>query len=188
MRLEQRPVYFTVGANMSIRVQAARDVGGFSDAPGSGEEESLARPLRAQYGPGTIQLFPNIVMRHNFHPSLRDTFRRSRSYGRASGKEWVRDRDIPSLSPLLPCSALVAALVAFVSPLTAIAVFILSPYILYRRWFDWRRESGAREALIYPYIQAGEDIASNVGFAQGAWYEFRTRLKQRGQTPHGSRN
>jgi len=170
---EPRPVYFTVGANMSIRVEAARQVGGFSNEPGSGEEESLARPLRSRFGPLTVQLFPNIVMRHNFHRSLRDTFRRSRNYGRASGREWVRDRDIPSVAPLFPFATVIAALVAVVSPVTSLVVLVISPYVLYRRWFAWFRDSGSREAIVYPYVQAGEELASNYGFAQGVWRELR---------------
>jgi glycosyltransferase involved in cell wall biosynthesis len=175
---EPRPVYFTVGANMSVRVAAARDVGGFSEEPGAGEEESLARPLRANYGPLTVQLFPSIVMRHNFNRSLRDTFRRSRNYGRASGKRWVRERNVPSIAPLLPSATLVALLVALVSPISSVVILILSPYVLYRRWLSWFRASGSREAIVYPYVQAGEDIASNVGFAQGAWREFRMQRRR----------
>jgi glycosyltransferase involved in cell wall biosynthesis len=186
IRSDPRPVYFTVGANMSVRVQSAREVGGFSETPGSGEEESLARPLRSRFGPLTVQLFPSIVMRHNFHPLLRDTFRRSRSYGRASGREWVRDRDVPSLAPLLPCATLVAALVAVVSPVSSLAVLILSPYILYRRWFTWLRAGGSSEAIVYPYVQAGEDLANNVGFAQGAWRELRMRRRLSKRSSRGS--
>jgi hypothetical protein len=178
VREEPRPVYFTVGANMSVRVQAARDVGGFSEVPGAGEEESLARPLRTKYGPLTVQLFPSIVMRHNFNRSLRDTFRRSRNYGRASGRRWVRERNVPAIAPLLPSAALVAALVAVVSPVTSLVILVLSPYVLYRRWLSWLRASGSREAIVYPYVQAGEDIASNVGFAQGVWREFRAQRRQ----------
>jgi len=175
MHSEPRPVYFTVGANMSVRVDAARDVGGFSDVPGSGEEESLALPLRSKYGRETVRLFPDIVMHHNFRPSLRDTFRRSRSYGRARGMDWVKHRDLPSVAPLLPGAAFVALVIAAVSPVSAVVMFALSPYLLYRRWFTWRRESGSKEVIIYPYIQAGEELASNVGFTQGAWSEFRSR-------------
>lgn len=184
MRSDPRPVYFTVGANMSVRVRAAREVGGFSGAPGSGEEESLARPLRSRFGPLTVQLFPNIVMFHNFRPSLRDTFRRSRSYGRASGREWVKDRDIPSIAPLLPCATLVAGAVALVSPTSALVVLILSPYVLYRRWFTWLKASGSREAIFYPYVEAGEDLANGVGFAQGAWREIRLRRQLRRRSPN----
>jgi len=173
------PVYFAVGANMSVRVRAAREVGGFSEVPGSGEEESLARPLRSKFGPQTVQLFPSIVMYHNFHPSLRDTLRRSRNYGRGSGRDWVRDRDIPSLSPLLPCAALVAGVVAVFSPLAGLVVLVLSPYALYRRWMAWRKAGGPREAVVYPYIQAGEELANNLGFAEGAWRELGTRRRLR---------
>jgi glycosyltransferase involved in cell wall biosynthesis len=168
-RLDSHPVFYTVGANMSVRVDAAREAGGFSDDRGPGEEESLARPLRSRFGPNTVQLFPSIVMRHNFDASLRDTFRRSRYYGRTNGRLWVRDRDIPSVAPLLPSAALVAACVAVISPLTSLLIFVLSPYVLYRRWYTWQKESGTRESIVYPYIQACEELASNVGFIQGAW-------------------
>jgi glycosyltransferase involved in cell wall biosynthesis len=175
---EPRSVFFTVGANMSIRVSAARDIGGFAEYRGAGEEESLARPLRSKFGPDTVRLFPQIVMHHNFDASLRDTLRRSRSYGRTSGREWVRRRHIPSLSPLMPGAAVVAGIVAVISPPSALIVLLLSPYVLYRHWYTWLREGGAREALVYPYVQASEDLANNVGFIQGAWRELRTRYQQ----------
>lgn len=174
-----RPVYYTVGANMSIRVDAAREVGGFSDARGAGEEESLARPLRSKFGPETVQLFPDIVMNHNFDASLQDTFRRARSYGRSKGRDWVRDRDIPTVAPLIPGATLVALAVAVVSPVLGIVLWALSPYLLYRRWIAWWKTSGSREAVAYPYIQATEEIFNNVGFVEGAWREFRHRHRHR---------
>jgi glycosyltransferase involved in cell wall biosynthesis len=176
-----RAVYFTVGANMSVRVIAAREAGGFADSPGAGEEESLARPLRARFGPDTVQLFPSIVMYHDFDPSLRDTLRRSRSYGRTSGREWAKKVGIPSLSPLPFCSILLAGITAIFSPLFSLAVLALSPYVLYRRWFSWMRSGGSREALIFPYVQATEDIANDLGFVQGVWYE----LLSHGKARHG---
>ncbi len=168
-------MYFTVGANMSVRVDAAREAGGFTEARGAGEEESLARPLRARYGPDTVQLFPNIVMLHRFDASLRDTFRRSHSYGRAKGRDWVRDKDIPTIAPLVPGATLLAGLIALVSPLTAVLFLVLSPYLLYRHWLDWLRSSSSRESILYPYVQAGEELASNVGFAEGVLREIRSR-------------
>jgi glycosyltransferase involved in cell wall biosynthesis len=175
MNLNPRTVFFTVGANMSVRVRAAREVGGFSEVPGSGEEESLARLLRARFGPETVQLFPKIIMHHSFHRSLRDTFRRSHSYGRGSGRQWIKNRGIPSLSPLLPCATLVSAVVALISPISSLALLVLSPYVLYRRWFAWLRNGGSCEAIVYPYVQAGEDLANNLGFVQGAWREFKRK-------------
>jgi glycosyltransferase involved in cell wall biosynthesis len=171
-RQSPRAVYYTVGANMSVRVLAAREAGGFSDSPGAGEEESLARPLRARFGPDTVQLFTSIVMYHDFAPSLRDTMRRSRSYGRTSGREWAKNVGIPSLSPLPFCSILLGGVTAVFSPLFSIAVFAMSPYVLYRRWFEWMRAGGSREALIFPYVQATEDIANDLGFVQGVWREL----------------
>jgi glycosyltransferase involved in cell wall biosynthesis len=177
VRLVPHAVYFTVGANMSVRTDAARRAGGFTEFRGAGEEEWLARLLRAQFGPDTVQLFPDIVMRHDFHPSLRDTLRRARSYGRANGSDWIKDHDIPSISPLLPCATLTACLIALVSPVTSLVILALSPYVLYRRWYGWFKSRGARESIVYPYVQASEDFANNVGFVQGAWLEFRSRQR-----------
>jgi hypothetical protein len=154
-------------------VHAAREAGGFTEARGAGEEESLARPLRSTFGPNTVQLFPQIVMRHNFHGSFRDSLRRSRSYGRASGRQWVRNRNLPSLSPLLPLATLISAVVAIISPVSALVVLVLSPYVLYRRWYSWLKSGGPRASILYPYAQATEDLANNVGFAQGVWRELR---------------
>jgi glycosyltransferase involved in cell wall biosynthesis len=174
-RLNRRSVYYTVGANMSVRIGAAREAGGFTEARGAGEEESLARPLRSKFGPNTVQLFPSIVMLHDFHPSLRDTFRRSRNYGRTYGRDWTRDRDIPTIAPLPLFATLVAGALAIVSPLASLVVLLVSPYFLYRRWFRWLRAGGSREALAYPYVQAAEDIVGDVGFVQGLWLEMRNR-------------
>ncbi len=168
----RRAVYYTVGANMSVRVDAARLVGGFTERRGAGEEESLARPLRQRFGPDTVQLFPEILMRHDFHPSLSDTLRRSRSYGRTHGRDWLHDRDIPTLAPLPLVAGLGALVVAVVSPAAAVLAFLLSPLVLYRRWIhEWRR--GDLESLSFPFVQAAEDIASDVGFAQGLVREAR---------------
>jgi len=177
MRPNQRPVYYTVGANMSVRVAAARDAGGFTEARGAGEEESLARPLRSKFGPETVQLFPGIVMGHNFDASLRDTFRRSQSYGRSKGRDWVRDRDIPTIAPLIPIATFTAAVISAVSPIFSAVLLIFSPYVLYRRWFQWLKSGGSREAILYPYIQASEEIFNNVGFVQGVSRELRSRRR-----------
>jgi glycosyltransferase involved in cell wall biosynthesis len=173
VKLEPHAVFFAVGANMSVRVSAARQVGGFSDIRGAGEEESLARPLRSKYGTNTVQLFPAIVMRHDFQPSFRDTLRRSRHYGRTSGREWMRDRGLPSLSPLFPCAILIAGVIAFVSPLWALIVLVLSPYVLYRGWVTSLKSGRPLEVMLYPYAQASEEVANNVGFVQGVWRDVR---------------
>jgi hypothetical protein len=73
-----------------------------------------------------------------------------------------------------------------VSPVFAVLTFVLSPFFLYRRWIEWWKTSGSREAILYPYIQAGEEIMGNVGFAQGAWHEYRSRQLQKRATSHES--
>lgn len=172
-----RPVFFTVGANMSVRTKAAREVGGFTEVRGAGEEESIARPLRARYGTDTVQLFPDIVMYHDFKGELRDTMKRSRHYGHTNGEQWVERRRLPSVSALLPGAFIVSALLWILSPIVAIVAFLLSPYVLYRRWYRWRRDGGPRESIVYPYIQAAEDVVSNWGFVEGVWDELHHRRR-----------
>jgi hypothetical protein len=62
---------------------------------------------------------------------------------------------------------------------SSLLVFVLSPYLLYWRWFTWLREGGPREAIVYPYVQAGEDLVNSLGFAEGAWREHGRRRKVR---------
>ena len=170
-----RPVFYTVGANMSLRTSAAREVGGFSEVRGAGEEESIARPLRSRFGPNTVQLFPDIVMYHDFKGELRDTLKRSQHYGRTNGQQWVSQHKLPSVSSLVPGAFIASALFWLVSPLAAVVIFVLSPYVLYRRWFRWRRQGGPWESIFYPYIEAAEDMSSNLGFLRGAWHQIRAK-------------
>jgi hypothetical protein len=152
---------------MSVRVAAARDVGGFTESRGCREEESIARPLRRRHGDQTVQFFPDLVMLHDFDVSVRDTLLRARSYGRTYGRDWVKDRGIPTLRPLPLVAVLTAGLVAVRSIRVAAATLVLSPLFLYRRWIAGIREGGGPEVLAYPYVQALEDVAGNVGFVEG---------------------
>ena len=165
-----RPVFYTVGANSSVRVEATREVGGFKETPGAGEEESIARKLRARFGDGTVVLFPWIVMMHDFGPSILDSFRRARSYGRANGNDWQLQGGLPRIRP---CSAIVVALCLFALPWKrrGVLLALLSVPILYRKWM---RPNGARqlERLTYPYCEFVEELFFDVGFLQGwarAW-------------------
>lgn len=168
-----RPVYFTVGANMSVRVEAALEVGGFTEARGGGEEESLVKPLRARYGPAIAWLFPDLVMFHDFAPGLGDTLRRARSYGRSHGRDWLRDRDLPTISPRPLLGVTVAAALLFWNGWAALGLLCVSPLALYHEWFRfWRRHPGA-EVLAYPYVHFVEDLSGNLGFVQGVWRELR---------------
>jgi glycosyltransferase involved in cell wall biosynthesis len=167
-----RPVYFTVGANMSVRVDAARAVGGFTTERGAGEEESLLVPLRARFGPETAWLFPDLIMRHDFRPELGDSLRRARSYGRTLGRNWVRDRDIPSLAPrpLVAVCAVVAA--SLVGAAAAVLTLLVAPLVLYRGWTQ-RLGEHRGEALLYPYVHLVEETVGDSAFLGAAWRTWR---------------
>lgn len=171
----RRAIYYAVGANMSVRTEAARDVGGFTERRGAGEEESIAVPLRARFGESTVQYFPDVVMFHDFGASLGDSFRRSRMYGRSHGRDWVRDRSSPRVRPLPIVASTVVAGAALVSIPVAVLLFPLAPLLMYRKWVHYLRGHRDPEVLVYPYLEAIEEFADNVGFLQGAVAELTGR-------------
>lgn len=164
----RRSVYFTVGANMSLLTSRAREVGGFTAEKGAGEEESISRPLRAIYGPRTIELVPSIIMYHDFAPSVADSFRRARSYGRTSGRNWIRDRDIPSLPPRPLIAAVIGVILGWSKGSWAFIALLALPPVLYRNWVHELRHQFRTETISYPYLQFVEEIFGIVGFIQGA--------------------
>jgi glycosyltransferase involved in cell wall biosynthesis len=177
-RDERRPVYFVVGANMSIRRSAALEVGGFDETPSiAGEEEGIARKLRAVYGSETVQFVPSLVMRHDFAKSLRDTFRRSRTYGRAYGRRWADSGGIPTIRPVPIAALAIGAVGLLFSPVVGAAVLVASPFVLYRRWLRTRWKASAIERCTFTYLQLLEDLNGNVGFLEGWMERHRTHAK-----------
>jgi hypothetical protein len=172
----ERTVYFVVGANMSMRTRAAREVGGFEEAPGiGGDEESIARRLRHSHGEDTVRFFPQVVMRHDFEPTLSDSLRRAATYGRANGRSWATEHDLPSLQPI-PAMLAAASVAAGVlsAPFGVVALAVLPP-LAYRGWFSRLRTTRELEVLAYPYVRVIEDLADNVGFLKGALSGSRAR-------------
>jgi len=106
-------------------------------------------------------------MAHDFHPNLDDTFRRARSYGRASGFAFVDRGGMPSVR-VVPVAALVAVVAtAWFSLLAAVATLVAAPLVLYRGWWGRFRQHEEPEFLAYPYLMAAEDVVTNWGFLQG---------------------
>ena len=174
-----RPVYYVVGANMSVRVSAVRAAGGFTELPGAGEEESIARPLRQQYGPNTIWFFPDLVMQHDFQASTSDSLRRSRFYGRAHGRDWILSGGIPTIRPLPSMLASLLVFTVLYRSRLFWAVLAL-PLVSYRRWYASLRQGAGLEAVTYPYMHLLEEVADNVGFIEGLLREkFNISLSSR---------
>jgi GT2 family glycosyltransferase len=161
----RRPVFFVPGANMSARRIALLRTTGFPEVERIGEEEEIARKLRAEFGTDTVQFVPELVMRHDFHPSLRDTMRRAQWYGRTFGKKArAHERVTLRTDLLLVCG--VGVLAATLGVGFGIAALLTAPLVIYRRW--WRAFRGSPvEALTYPYVQLVEDVAYFRGFVDG---------------------
>jgi len=171
-RSHRRPVHALVGANMSFRRQALLDVGLLDTRFRFGHEElDLCRRVAAAH-PGTCFVIePRAVVVHHFEPSLRDTLRRSRSYGKGSARMF---RKWPSSRPtFFPLPVAVAGLVALgLRRPAALAAALLAPQALFPSGV--RRSVGERSAehLLDAYVQLAQEAAGNAGFLHGLW-QFR---------------
>ncbi len=176
----QRDVYGFVGANMSFRRQAVIDAGWFDERFRFGAEEGdLCRRLARLCS--RMVFTPQARVVHHFEPSLRDTLRRSRSYGRGSARLY---RKWPDLRPaLFPWPVLVLALLAgsILSPWLAAAA-VAAPLFLYpgaARLALSRRRAGC---LLDAYVRLAQETCENLGFLRGLW-AFRRLVPQTGEMP-----
>jgi GT2 family glycosyltransferase len=167
-RADRRPVLSTAGANMSLRLSAVREVGGFDPAIHfGGEEHVLCRRLRETFGPDTVLFVPEIEMIHDFRPNLGDSLRRSRAYGRSHGQRWRREGGIPTVQPIpFLVAGIALALLAWRPKIGALVTALLPP-LLYRGWLDRCKATGSMEPVAYPYVRFLEDIVGEVGFLAG---------------------
>jgi GT2 family glycosyltransferase len=165
----QRDVYSFVGANMSFRRKALFEAGQFDERFRFGAEELDMCMRVAEAIPGARLTFvPRARVAHCFKPQLRDTLRRSRSYGIGSAR---LHRKWPSLPPtLFPAPILMAALLALAilfPPLVIAAV--VAPLLLYPRGL--RIAAGERRpaALLDGYVRLAQETCEDIGIAQGTW-------------------
>jgi glycosyltransferase involved in cell wall biosynthesis len=178
----QRDVYAFVGANMSFRRQAVIGAGWFDERFRFGAEEGdLCRRLARQFPSFRLVFTPQARVVHHFEPSLRDTLRRSLSYGRGSARLY---RKWPGIRPaLFPWPVLVLAMLAgsVLFPLLAAAAFA-APLFLYPgavRTALSRRRAGC---LLDSYVRLAQETCENVGFLRGLW-AFRHLIPQTGDMP-----
>lgn len=167
-RADRRPVLSTAGANMSLRLSAVREVGGFDPAIHfGGEEVTLCKRLRKTFGPDTVLFVPEIEMIHDFRPNLGDSLRRSHAYGRSDGQKWRRKGGIPTVQPIPILIAGIALPLLAWRPKLGALVTALVPPLLYRGWLDRCKSTGSMEPVLYPYVRLLEDIVGEVGFLAG---------------------
>jgi glycosyltransferase involved in cell wall biosynthesis len=161
-----RPVYAVTTANFAGRRRCIEELGGFDERIRfAGEEEDLCRRARARYGPAAVQFRPQAVVAHDFDGGLPDTLRRSRAYGRGSGRNFAQQRANPTVFPL-PIVLLGVAAVAAIRPRWWIAVPVL-PMLVCSRWPVGAIRRRRAEWLLYPYVEILQELASDIGFAEG---------------------
>jgi len=136
-----------------------------------GEEFDLCLRVRARFPGLRLLLEPAARVAHEFTPTLRDTLRRSRAYGRGSARMFVK---WPSMRPaLFPVPGLVVGLLLAASRRRAFAALgALVPLAA----FPYSIRQAVRERglllLLDAYLQLAQEASENVGFVAG-WLEFR---------------
>jgi glycosyltransferase involved in cell wall biosynthesis len=183
----QRDVYAFVGANMSFRRQEVIDAGWFDERfHFGGEEGDLCRTLAHVFPSSRLVFRPEARVVHHFEPSLRDTLRRSRSYGLGSARLY---RKWPSLRPtFFPWPVLVLALLvsSVVFPLFAGAA-VAAPQVLYPRSLRAALSDRRASCLLDAYLQLAQEACGNIGFLHGLWV-FRHFVPQSPSEPAGTRS
>ena len=165
---EKRDVYSLVGANMSF-VRSALRRKGFDERFRFGAEDlDICLRLPRDFPGARLVVTPDAVVRHHFVPSLRDTVRRSRSYGRGCARLY---RKWPSMRPtIFPGPVLVAALLIasiFVPLLLIVAVAL--PLLMYPKGLRSAVLLRKPVCLFDSYVQLAEEAYGNVGYIQGLW-------------------
>lgn len=174
-RHDKREVYTLVGANMSFRRALITETGFDERFRFGGDDLDVALQLRRRFPEGRLVVTPDAVVRHHFEPSLRDTLRRSRAYGRGGARLYLK---WPGMRPTIlpgpvPVLALVVASV-FVPYLLALAAVL--PLFMYPKGMRLAVSSRQPSCLLDAYVQLAQESYGNVGYFQALW-------QYRGLTP-----
>jgi hypothetical protein len=165
---EKRDVYSLVGANMSFR-RSALQRKGFDERFRFGAEDlDICLGLPREFPGARLVVTPDAVVRHHFVPSLRDTVRRSRSYGRGCARlyrKWPTMRPTIFPGPVLVVALLIAAVFAPLLLVAAVAV----PLLLYPKGLRLSASLRKPACALDAYVQLAEEAYGNVGYIQGLW-------------------
>jgi glycosyltransferase involved in cell wall biosynthesis len=181
-RQGRRQVFSFAGGNMSVRRSALLTVGGFDERIRfGGDDDDLFRQLTAAF-PGMPLIFdPDIRVIHHFAPSLHDTLRRSRAYGRGQAfmcRKWPQIR--PTIYPF-PVVILVTLVLSLGLP-WMLAMSALLPQLLFPQGIRAAVSERDARCLLDPYIQLGQEASSDYGFAEG-WWRFRHSKRELSNGP-----
>jgi GT2 family glycosyltransferase len=156
---------------MSFRRKVIFESGMFDDRFRFGAEEVDLCMRMARMQAGRLVFLPEARVVHHFEPSLRDTFRRSKAYGKGSARlrrKWPHLP--PTVFPAPPLTLFLLLLSPLVPALAAIAV--AAPLLYYPRG-PRRAVSTRRPApFLDPYVQLVQETCEDVGFLYGLW-QFR---------------
>ena len=168
-----RPVLLMPTANLSVRRDALLYVGGFDEGiRGIGsEDEDLCYRLRHVF-PGSKLVFdPDAMVTHYFKPSLRDTMRRSRVYGRGSALMYRKWPQVPPT--IFPFPAIIlGTLILSVRYPRLLGAAALAPQAFYPQGLHAVLCRHGSACILDPYLQLIQEACDNFGFVQGLW-EFR---------------
>jgi glycosyltransferase involved in cell wall biosynthesis len=167
----RRPVYSLVGANMSYRRDLLLECGLFDERFTFGAEElDLCRRLSHAYSEDGYVFEPKAEVVHHFDPSLRDTLRRSRAYGRGSARmfrKWPSSRPTFFPFPLAVGGLLALGLVKRKPKLLAAAA--LAPQAMFPGGIRHCFHVPGYGSLLDPYVQLAQETMGDIGFLQGLW-------------------
>jgi glycosyltransferase involved in cell wall biosynthesis len=172
----QRDVYSILGGNMSFLRQSLIDVGQFDERFSfGGEELDLCMRVRRAYPLGRLVFVPEVRVVHHFKPSrrstkpsLHDTLRRSRAYGRGSARLY---RKWPSMPPtFFPGPLIVLGMLGSCPWVPAMAVAgLIVPQLLYPKGARYAIAHRSVASLLDGYVQLAQEACGNVGFVEGLW-------------------
>jgi GT2 family glycosyltransferase len=164
----ERDVYSLVGANMSFRRQALIGIGYFDERFHFGAEE-LDLCIRLNNAScGRLVLVPAAQVAHHFDPSVRDSLRRSRAYGRGSARLY---RKWPSVPPTIfpgPLVTLVVLATSVLLPLLLV-VGVMLPIVMYPHGLRDAVTRRRPTCILDAYLKLAQEANEDVGFFQGLW-------------------
>lgn len=164
-----REVYSFAGANMSFLRRALIEIGPFDERfRFGGEDQDLCMRLMRAFPADRLMLVPTARVAHHFKPSIRDTLRRSRAYGRGSARLY---RKWPSVPPtLFPGPIVVPALLLLSMRRVSLAVTAVAvPHVIYPQGLRHAIANRTVMSLLDAYMQLAQEACGNIGFLEGLW-------------------
>lgn len=164
-----RDIYSCAAANMSVRLDAFREVGGFDERIRfASEDDDLCRRLRQAFQAGRLAFVPEACAVHHFEPSPWDTLRRRLAYGQGAARMHRRWPDVPPT--VFPWPAVVLALLALSALFPVLlAVSALVPQLLYPAGLRAAVRERRPGCLLDAYLQLAEECCADLGFIVGLW-------------------